>query len=477
MAMMAGLHPPLIESCRFLDVGCADALNVIAVAYAWPNCQCVGLDLSESAIREGQRLVDRLELKNVRLVAADLCHPPDLGEFDYIAAHGVYSWVSAPVRDAAMALCARLLSADGIAYFGYDVLPGGFLKAMTRELMRWQIGHERRDFHDLQRARAGLEAIQAASHPPEWAGLLRTQVDRLQAIPDVLLFHDDLNPVYEPVWFDAFAQHASQHGLIFVSEADPLDVFLPKLSPQGSALIDQLGGDDPIRRERAADTIRGRSFRQSLLARDRHAARLTAPSPATMSKVHIVSKLRAEPAPDPRGAVTFRYGPEGRVTVIDPTAAATLGVLADAAPRAIPFGSLCELASNRTGTPNDPGHSMKVMEVVKGVAGAGFAQLHAAPIRSAISLLDAGARPRASRLARIQVAEGKPATTLQGLRAQIRGDAGGQLLSLLDGQRTLAEIVVAMQSHAAAVGAHVTESEIRAQVASLIDLGLIHPGQ
>src|SRR3712207_4720245 len=57
------------------------------------------------------------------------------GGFDYVIAHGVYSWVPERVRDALLGLCARVLSEDGVAYVSYNALPGGHLRVMLREAL------------------------------------------------------------------------------------------------------------------------------------------------------------------------------------------------------------------------------------------------------------------------------------------------------------------------------------------------------
>src|SRR5262245_57090920 len=114
IASLMGVPAAPIDHCRVLELGCGDGLDSIAIAYAWPKSHCVGIDLSTDAIARGTSLVDRLQLKNVHLHARDLTEAgEDLGRFDYILAHGLYSWVAPPVRDAALALCARLLSDSG----------------------------------------------------------------------------------------------------------------------------------------------------------------------------------------------------------------------------------------------------------------------------------------------------------------------------------------------------------------------------
>jgi hypothetical protein len=66
--------------------------------------------------------------------------------------------------------------------------------------------------------------------------------------PDEILFHDDLAPVNDPVWFRDFAAHAGRHGLQYLAEA-------------GS------GPRVPIESEQYADFVRMRPFRQSLVCR------------------------------------------------------------------------------------------------------------------------------------------------------------------------------------------------------------------
>ena len=56
----------------------------------------------------------------------------DLGKFDYIIAHGVYSWVPASVQAKIMELCQANLSPRGIAYISYNAYPGNHLRDLVR---------------------------------------------------------------------------------------------------------------------------------------------------------------------------------------------------------------------------------------------------------------------------------------------------------------------------------------------------------
>ena len=61
----------------------------------------MGCDLAGRPIAAGRRIAAALGLSNLTLVHADMrALPAALGEFDYVIAHGVYSWVPANVRRA-----------------------------------------------------------------------------------------------------------------------------------------------------------------------------------------------------------------------------------------------------------------------------------------------------------------------------------------------------------------------------------------
>ena len=78
-----------------LELGCGDAGNLVPMAVALPGASFVGIDAAPGAIARGQELVAALGLGNVTLEARTLEDlAPATGGFDYVIAHGVYSWVA-----------------------------------------------------------------------------------------------------------------------------------------------------------------------------------------------------------------------------------------------------------------------------------------------------------------------------------------------------------------------------------------------
>lgn len=81
-----------------------------------------------------------LGLGNVRFLRRSIAElPEDLGTFDYLIAHGVYSWVPPEVQEGLLAACRRHLSPGGVAFVSYNTYPGNHLRQMVREMMLFHV--------------------------------------------------------------------------------------------------------------------------------------------------------------------------------------------------------------------------------------------------------------------------------------------------------------------------------------------------
>src|SRR6185503_4920215 len=103
---------------RVIEIGCAAGGNLIPYAAAHPQARVVGIDLSQVQIDQGRARTRALGLDNVDLIAGDIARMDlaGLGQFDFVIAHGVYSWVPAEVQKALLSAFRRLLAPEGVAY-------------------------------------------------------------------------------------------------------------------------------------------------------------------------------------------------------------------------------------------------------------------------------------------------------------------------------------------------------------------------
>src|SRR5258708_5874366 len=140
VAFLRGVRPTPIDRCRVLELGCGACRNLIPMAFHLPNSEFVGLDLARNPIASGRAFVAELGLRNIALHPIDFCQATEeqFGKFDYIIAHGVYSWVPQPVRERLLGVCREMLNPQGVAYVSYNAYPGNHFRDLVRGMMRFQ---------------------------------------------------------------------------------------------------------------------------------------------------------------------------------------------------------------------------------------------------------------------------------------------------------------------------------------------------
>src|SRR6188508_1933844 len=67
-----GMSPAPPDACRVLELGCGDGSNLLSFAFALPNSEFTGIDLSEVHIKKGKHSVDEFGLANLTLSRMDL---------------------------------------------------------------------------------------------------------------------------------------------------------------------------------------------------------------------------------------------------------------------------------------------------------------------------------------------------------------------------------------------------------------------
>ncbi len=266
VATLLGVDPPALSTCRVLEIGCADGTNIIPIAAAWPNAIVVGCDLAPRPIEHGRRLAQDLGLRNLTLLQTDVrAVPDDLGSFDYIIAHGFYSWVPPDVRDALMALISARLSPAGVAYVSYNALPGGRIRQIAWDALHFHTDRIADSKAKLLASRTLLSLL-AGSQQAHWKldGPLRAEFAELATRSDSALLHDDLAVPNDALYFSEFEAHARRHGLTFLGEAEAFSMGGAGLAPEMIRLVAQY---DRVTREQYLDFARMRRFRQTLLTK------------------------------------------------------------------------------------------------------------------------------------------------------------------------------------------------------------------
>jgi SAM-dependent methyltransferase len=423
VATMFGLAAPPVATARVLEVGCNNGANLLPMAAALPDATFVGCDIAPLAIRSANESAAALALSNVRFVEADLA-ALDGGPWDYVIAHGVYSWVPAPVRDALFGLLRRALAPNGLAFVSYNTYPGGYVRRAAWEALRWHVRDAPAREDQLREARA-LAALLAEAGPTQEAAdaSVRNEFARIAAEADSPLYHDTLAEPNEPVWFHQFAEHAARHALAYVAEA------LPSMMAGGglSARARQFLAAQPrLAREQYLDIARVRRFRQSILARA-EAVGEGQLVPSRMASLQVSAAM-----PLMRAAAESRLPAAGGADA--PVLRALLESLVAAAPTARPVPDVLASAKAAPG-----GRSVEAVLLDAWVSG--FAQLHALGPAAART---ADAMPRGFSVARWQAPQREAVTNLRHETIRLADPLARALLPLCDGRRDRVALAAAL---------------------------------
>ncbi len=260
-----------------LELGCASGGNLIPMAETQPDSEFVGVDASERQIKLGQAEISTLGFGNIELKCDNLLNIDEsYGTFDYIIAHGVYSWVPDDVQEKILAICNDNLSANGIAYVSYNTYPGWRLRGMIRDLMLYRGSFFGDAGKKLQQGRELLDFLNESTRNQDsaFSKLLSDEVKGLRNKQDYYLIHEHLEDINEPVYFHHFMERAGKSGLQYVGEADysmmmasnfPDDVATKVTQLASRTMEDGSSEVDVIQLEQYMDFVRNRFFRQTLL--------------------------------------------------------------------------------------------------------------------------------------------------------------------------------------------------------------------
>ena len=295
IATLFGMKPPAVETCRVLELGCTDGGNLIPMAVAFPQAEFVGLDLSKRQIETGQSTLDAIGLTNIQLHHEDILAVEDqYGKFDYIIAHGVFSWVPEVVQEKIFSVIKQLLTSQGVGYISYNTYPGWRMRGMLRDMMLY---HTRRFSDNKQRieqARALIDFLAKAAPADGGAYnvLLSGELESMQTWPDSYIFHESLEAHNEPLYFHEFVDRANSHGLRYLGEAALSAMLTSDLSDEVTATLQEVGRDI-VEMEQYMDFVRNRTFRQTLLCHEDATLDRTL-SPEVVDKLLIRGNLTPE---------------------------------------------------------------------------------------------------------------------------------------------------------------------------------------
>ena len=300
-ATLLGINPPPCKTAKVLEIGCSFGGNLIPFAVNNENARVVGIDLSGEQIRRGQEIVKEIGLQNLELIHGDICEFKSDEKFDYIIAHGVFSWVPDFVKDAILRVVRENLSQNGVAFISYNTYPGWKVKDVVRDLMLLAAKDKENTEERLKAAKEALlvyKGVLLKKDNEEFEKVmpiksLITWIDTVLDKSDFYVAHEFLEDINDPFYFKDFNAMLVKNELAYLCEYGLEDIFVPDLGMDKADSYKNNKFKDRIDLEQFMDIVNNKVFRQSLIVHSEAYKKVANKQigPSDINKLHIVANF------------------------------------------------------------------------------------------------------------------------------------------------------------------------------------------
>lgn len=263
-AHLYGLTSVPLDEARVLLLGCRAGANAFPFAAAYPRAKILGIDPDSTQIEVARQHAEILGLANAEFIAADYAAvTPELGEFDYIIAHDVFSLLDRDQAAEILRICRLNLAFEGIAYVNYDTYPGARAAEAVRDaMMLYSHGAETvEDQRDAARTALTLFTNGISPDNP-MAAAFNQAAEQSKADLDAGLF----GVTRQPYYFVEFSEQAAAYAMVCAGDAQPQIEMADTYGGNVALAHGLLGlGKPRALRQQNLDFSVGRQHRRSLL--------------------------------------------------------------------------------------------------------------------------------------------------------------------------------------------------------------------
>ena len=271
---LVGLNTPPAKTARVLELGATYGGNIISQAVHNPEATFVGIELSQDQVEKGNKIIIDAKLDNVSLIQGDIMNFDEtLGTFDYIIAHGFYSWISDEMKDKLLDIISKHLADNGIAYVSYNTYPGWHTMEEVRQLMLFaNRGHDELTHKEkvLRGKTVGslvgsqiLNYDNLKERNSKFLGALRSVMQK----DDYYVGHDHLEPHNDPCYFYQFNDHLKVHNLAYVCDADLTLSMVRTYDESIADKLEKLAPNSQADQEQYLDFMLDTTFRKSIICK------------------------------------------------------------------------------------------------------------------------------------------------------------------------------------------------------------------
>ncbi len=223
--LLSGAMPADIGGgLNYCELGCGQGYTTALLAAANPNGHFWGVDFNPSHIAGANKMQAAAGLTNVTFLEKSFAElkDADLPPFEFIALHGIWSWISAANREALTAFIYAKLKPGGIVYISYNALPGWAAAAPLRQLMVESQRHKTDidaaavdDALSVVRRMKDMGAAFFKANPA-----ITQDFDLLGKMPKNYIMHEYFNRDWTPFYFSDVAGEMRKAKLAFTCSSD-----------------------------------------------------------------------------------------------------------------------------------------------------------------------------------------------------------------------------------------------------------------
>jgi len=268
--VMSGSNALLTRPLRYCELGCGRGYGTALLAAANPDVEFVGIDFNPSHIAEARKLATRAAIPNVTFLEmgfADAARSsdPKLSNFDVAVLHGVYTWVEPRVREDIHKFIHDKVTAGGVVYNSYNVLPGWASVVPIQQLLMEVANRSPRD--SIAAVKEGLGLLNTLSEKNSAFVVqnpgIKARIDSMKKLDPAYLVHEYLNTGWQPLFVTNVMANFAEAKLTYIGSAtlteNRLDLCVPKdLQPLVNA------APDTGMRELLKDYIVNKQFRRDI---------------------------------------------------------------------------------------------------------------------------------------------------------------------------------------------------------------------
>jgi phospholipid N-methyltransferase len=265
---------------NYLELGSGMGFHLCLLALTHPEGNFVGIDFNPDHVLHGKCLADELRIDNIKFIEGDFIDLADgfsefEGQYNYVVAHGIASWVTHEVREALITLASNSLKLGGLFYCSYNSLPGKqHLSSLQQlaliEFKRNQDFSSSENPHPVIQAAKTLIALQGTQEDPSKFTLCNPQLvnyinSGLEKQDQSYLSGEFLNEGWQPLSVLEVHSTTVSNKLSYVGSATLPENFSNLLPDNIRDLVNAESND--LIREFLKDIAINQGFRRDLFSR------------------------------------------------------------------------------------------------------------------------------------------------------------------------------------------------------------------